>query len=161
GARYRVVADAGAYAGWGALLADRNTRRMSQGVYRMPRVSYDVALAATNTTPMGAYRGAGRPEAGAMVERLMDLAADELGIDPVERRRRTPMPPAEFPSRTALGTVYDTGEYERALDEALRLARYDELLEEQAARRERGDRLQLGIGVAMYVEVTGGGGEEY
>ena len=99
GLRCRVVADAGAYAGFGAALAMGTTRMMAQGVYNIPALPYDVAAALTNTTPMGAFRGAGRPEAAAMLERIIDMAADELGIDPVEHppsqpdpRRRVPLP---------------------------------------------------------------------
>ena len=107
---------------------------------------------------MGAYRGAGRPEAAAILERIIDMAADELGIDPVELRRRNFLQPDEFPYTTVTGVTYDSGDYDAALDEALRIAGYDELRAEQAARRERGDVKQLGIGVCAYVEITGGGG---
>ena len=89
---------------------------------------------------------------------VMDLAADETGLDPAELRRRNLISPDAFPYRTAIGTEYDTGEYAKALDEALRIAGYPDLLAEQAARRERGDVRQLGVGLALYVEVTGGGG---
>lgn len=157
GLRCRIVADAGAYGGFGGMLAAATTRLMATGTYRVPRLSYEVAVALTNTTPMGAFRGAGRPEAAAYLERVMDLAATELGLDPVELRRRNLLRPDEFPYTTLTGAVYDSGDYERALDEALRLAGYDALRAEQAARRARGDRVQLGVGVAVYVEVTGGG----
>jgi carbon-monoxide dehydrogenase large subunit len=160
GVRCQVVGDAGAYAGFGGALAIGPTRMMAQGVYQMPKLRYDVAAALTNTTPMGAFRGAGRPEAAAMLERMMDLAADELDIDPVEIRRRNLLPPDVFPYTTLTKMQYDVGDYERALDEVVRLAGYNELRAEQAARRERGDRLQLGIGVAVYVEITAGGGSE-
>ena len=73
------------------------TRMMAQGVYRIPRISYECAVALTNTTPMGAFRGAGRPEAAAMLERVIDIAAAELGIDPAEIRRRNFLRPDEFP----------------------------------------------------------------
>jgi aerobic carbon-monoxide dehydrogenase large subunit len=106
---------------------------------------------------MGAFRGAGRPEAAAFLERVMDVAAAELGIDPVELRRRNFLQPDQFPYETLTGAHYDSGDYDRALREAVRVAGYDDLRVEQAARRARGDRMQLGIGVAAYVEVTGGG----
>jgi carbon-monoxide dehydrogenase large subunit len=96
-----------------------------------------------------------------MLERLMDLAADELGLDPAEIRRRNLLTPEVFPYATRTGASYDTGDYQRALDEALRIAGYDELLTEQARRRERGDTTLLGIGMSCYVEVTGGGAGEY
>jgi carbon-monoxide dehydrogenase large subunit len=162
GLRCRVIGDAGAYGGFGGMLAYGPTRTMSQGVYQIPRVGYDVAVVLTNLAPMGAYRGAGRPEAASMLERIVDMAAAELGLDPVEIRRRNFVAPDAFPFRTATGTTYDIGDYDAALTEALRVARYDELRAEQAARRERGDVRQLGIGISVYVEITAGGqGNEY
>ncbi|MFI5054202.1 MAG: xanthine dehydrogenase family protein molybdopterin-binding subunit, partial [Acidimicrobiia bacterium] len=86
GMRCRVVGDAGAYAGFGGMLAFGPTHSMAQGVYRIPKIGYDVAIVVTNLTPMGAYRGAGRPEAAAMLERIIDMAAAELGMDPVAIR---------------------------------------------------------------------------
>jgi carbon-monoxide dehydrogenase large subunit len=161
GLRCRVVGDAGAYGGFGGALPIGSTRLMAQGTYRVPRIAYDVATALTNTTPMGAFRGAGRPEAAEMLERIVDIAADELGIDPVEIRRRNLLRPDELPLVTQTGAAYDSGDYPRALEEAVRLAGYEALRAEQAARRERGERRLLGVGVACYVEVTGGEGEEY
>ncbi|MHB1582959.1 MAG: xanthine dehydrogenase family protein molybdopterin-binding subunit [Acidimicrobiales bacterium] len=158
GMHCRVLADAGAYAGFGGALAIGPTRMMAQGVYAIPAIGFDVAVAVTNTTPMGAFRGAGRPEAAEMLERMMDIAAAELGVDPVELRRRNLLAPFTEPFTTVMGTIYDTGDYARPLDEALRLAGYRELRHEQAARRARGDRRQLGIGVGVYVEITGAGG---
>jgi carbon-monoxide dehydrogenase large subunit len=160
GMHCRVLGDAGAYAGFGGALAIGPTRTMAQGVYRIPVVRYDVAVAVTNTTPMGAFRGAGRPEAAEFLERMMDLAAGELGVDPVELRRRNLLPTFDQPIVTQMGTTYDTGDYQKPLDEALRLAGYDELRAEQAARRAAGARQQLGIGVAVYVEITAGGGAQ-
>jgi carbon-monoxide dehydrogenase large subunit len=162
GLRCRVVGDAGAYAGFGGALAIGPTRMMAQGVYHIPKITYDVAVALTNTTPTGALRGAGRPEAAAFLERVMDMAADELGIDPVELRRRNLLRPDEFPYRTLMGVTYDSGDYERALLELVRRAGYDDLRAEQARRRADGGARQLGIGVSTYVEITaGGGGGEY
>ncbi len=160
GMRCRVISDSGAYAGFGGALALGPTRMMAQGVYRIPAIRYDVASALTNTTPMGAFRGAGRPEAAEMLERLMDLAAGELDVDPVELRRRNLLGPDVFPYTTVMGTTYDSGNYGRALEEVVRVAGYDDLRREQAKRRETGDRLLLGIGVSVYVEVTGAGGGE-
>jgi carbon-monoxide dehydrogenase large subunit len=162
GMRVRIVGDSGAYAGFGGALAMGPTRMMAQGVYRIPKISYECAIALTNTTPMGAFRGAGRPEAAAMLERIIDLAAIELGLDPAEMRRRNFLRPDEFPYTTVMRTEYDSGDYETALDAALAAAGYDELRREQAERRVRGDRVALGIGVSAYVEVTAGGaGGEY
>jgi carbon-monoxide dehydrogenase large subunit len=131
---------------------------MAQGPYRIPRVRYDAAAVLTNTTPMGAFRGAGRPEAAAFLERLMDMAAAELGLDPVEIRRRNLLGPDDFPHRTLMGVTYDSGDYAGALDEARRVAGYEQLRAEQAERRRRGDPVQLGIGVSVYVEITAGDG---
>ncbi|HEX4864343.1 MAG TPA: molybdopterin cofactor-binding domain-containing protein, partial [Acidimicrobiales bacterium] len=162
GMRNKVLADAGAYAGFGGALAIGPTRMMAQGVYEIPLIQFDVAVAVTNTTPMGAFRGAGRPEAAEMLERMMDIAADELGVDPVELRRRNLIAPFTEPLTTVVGTTYDTGDYVKALDEAIRLSGYERLRSEQAERRRRGDRWQLGIGTAVYVEITAGGGaQEY
>jgi carbon-monoxide dehydrogenase large subunit len=161
GLRVRLVGDGGAYPNIGALLP-AGTRRMSNGTYRLPKLRFDIAVAVTNTTPTGAYRGAGRPEAASLIERIVDQAALELGIDPVEMRRRNFLTNDVFPFKTLTGVTYDSGDYTKALDEAVLIAGYDELRAEQASRRERGDRLQLGIGVASYIEVTsGGGGSEY
>ena len=161
GMHCRIVGDSGSYAGFGGMLPGMMTRIMASGCYRIPKIGFDVAVAITNTTSMGAYRGAGRPEAAAFVERIMDMAADELGIDPAELRRRNLLRPDEFPYATVMGAVYDSGDYEATLAEALRIARYDDLRAEQAERRRRGDRLQLGIGMSVYVEITGSGGEEF
>jgi carbon-monoxide dehydrogenase large subunit len=158
GMRCRVLSDAGAYAGFGGALAIGPTRMMAQGVYRIPHIRYDVAVVVTNTTPMGAFRGAGRPEAAEFLERIMDLAAAELDIDPVELRRRNLLPAFTDPVQTVMGTEYDTGDYRKALDKALLLADYDDLRAEQAARRAANARRQLGVGVAVYVEITAGGG---
>ena len=162
GLRARVVGDAGAYAGFGGALPIGLTYLMAPGVYDVPVVGFDVAAAVTNTTPTGAFRGAGRPEAAAHLERIMDIAADELGVDPVELRRRNFLDPAAFPLTTAVGARYDSGDYDLPLREALRLADYDKLREEQARRRESDQTVQLGIGVSVYVEVTApGGGSEF
>ena len=162
GLQCRVVGDAGAYGGFGGMLAFGPTRMMAQGVYRIPKIGYDVAVVVTNLAPMGAYRGAGRPEAAAMLERILDMAAAELGIDPVVIRRRNFLQPDEFPYTTVTGVTYDIGDYDAALTEALRIAGYEELRAEQAARRARGDTKLLGIGISAYVEITAGGsGSEY
>src|SRR5690606_26070654 len=103
----------------------------------------------------------GRPEATALLERMMDLAAAELRLDPVELRRRNLIPPDAFPYTTRTGVTYDNGDYDLPLREALNLAEYDKLRAEQEQRRERGDVRQLGVGVALYAEVTAGGKGEY
>jgi carbon-monoxide dehydrogenase large subunit len=127
---------------------------MVVGVYDIPKVRFQGTTVVTNTTPVGAYRGAGRPEATQLIERVIDVAADQLGIDPAEIRRRNFIDPAAFPLTTITGASYDSGEYAKVLDAALGAAGYDELRSEQARRRSAGDPVQLGIGVAAYVEVT-------
>ena len=161
GLRAKVIQDAGAYPVIGAFLPFF-TRTMAQGVYNIPLVEVNTQSAATNTSQTAAYRGAGRPEATQMLERMIDIAADELGIDPVEIRRHNFIPPEAFPLTTVTGANYDVGEYAKALDAACDVAGYDTLLAEQAERRARGDVKQLGIGVCTYVEITAGGlFEEY
>ncbi len=148
-----VVAAAGAYPAIGAILP-MLTQMMSVGVYEIPKVRFDAKTVLTNTTTVGAYRGAGRPEATQFIERVLDVAADQIGMDPAEIRRINFMQPDTFPRTTITGGTYDSGEYEKALDAALEASGYTELRAEQAARRESGDAKQLGIGVASYVEVT-------
>jgi carbon-monoxide dehydrogenase large subunit len=147
-----LLADMGAYPQ--AAYLPPITQEMVCGVYDVPRVRFRGASVVTNATPIAPYRGAGRPEAAALIERAVDMLADELGMDPAEVRRRNLIPPGSFPFTTSVGTTYDVGDYGRALDEALRLAGYDELRAEQAARRERDDHELLGIGISAYVEIT-------
>jgi len=158
GLRADVVADMGAYP-VGAFLPSL-THEMSSGQYAIPRIAFRARCAVTNTTPIAPYRGAGRPEAAALIERAMDMLAAELRMDPAEIRRRNFI--REFPHETATGQKYDSGNYGRALEEVLRMVEYDALRVEQAARRERGDVKQLGIGLGTYVEMTSiGGGTEF
>ena len=154
--RLDVLADAGAYPRLGSFLP-YFTKMMATGVYEIPKVESRARSVVTTTTSTGAYRGAGRPEATAAVERAMDLFAAEIGMDPVEVRRRNLVPSDAFPYKTAGGATYDTGDYATALDKVLDAADYPALRAEQAARRERGDAVQLGIGVSVFVEITGGG----
>jgi aerobic carbon-monoxide dehydrogenase large subunit len=157
GLRVDILGDMGAYP-IGAYLPV-TTKTMLSGCYRIPKVASRGRAIVTNAVPVDSYRGAGRPEAAASIERAMDLLADELEIDPIELRKRNAID--EFPYETAVGSVYDAGAYAEALDRAISLAGVDELRREQAARRERGDRLALGIGIALYVEVTGFSRKEY
>lgn len=159
GLRWEVIQDAGAYPLEGAIMAAL-TRRMAAGAYRIPIVEFEWRGVLTNTTPTDAYRGAGRPEAAMAIERIVDLLAAELDLDPAEIRRRNFIPADDFPHVTATGERYDSGNYAAALDLALRKAGYAELREEQRRRRERGDRMQLGIGLSSYVEVTAPGGRK-
>ncbi len=158
GMQVHLVADSGAYPSESAFLPQL-TRMMAPGVYRLPRIDYTATCVATNTTPIGAYRGAGRPEAAALIERVVDMVAAELGLDPVDVRRRNLVPSDVFPYTTSTNAKYDVGNYGGSLDEALRLVDYEAVRREQAERRVRGDRLQLGIGLAVYVEITGFGSE--
>jgi carbon-monoxide dehydrogenase large subunit len=151
--RARVVGESGAYPATGAFLPFF-TQMMSQGVYQIPKIDFGFQTAITNTTTTGAYRGAGRPEATALLERVLDAAARELGVDPIDIRRRNFIPPESFPYTTLTGAGYDTGEYAKALDAVVAAAGYESLRAEQRARRERGDTKQLGVGVASYVEIT-------
>ncbi len=154
--RLTVVQDSGAYPNIGAILPSFMTRQMAPAVYDIPKVEFTAKSVVTNTTPVVAYRGAGRPEATAAIERAMDLYAAEIGMDPVDVRRRNLLAPFTEPHTTAIGTVYDCGDYVACLDKALGAAGYDELRAEQARRRSAGDPCALGIGVSVYVEITGG-----
>ncbi|HSR24167.1 MAG TPA: xanthine dehydrogenase family protein molybdopterin-binding subunit, partial [Candidatus Eisenbacteria bacterium] len=156
GLRLSILQDAGAYPQISAWLPNL-TGMMMSGVYRLPRAQWRCTSVVTNTTPLSAYRGAGRPEAAALIERAMDVLAAEIGLDPAELRRRNFLDPGAFPLTTVTGAAYDSGDYGTALDRALELACYDDLRREQAERRASGDRRQLGIGIACYVEITGGG----
>ncbi len=153
GLNLHVLADSGAYPAIGSFLTVL-TQTMSQGVYKIPKIKFSGDSVVTNTTQIAAYRGAGRPEATQILERVLDVAADELGIDPADIRRRNFIGADEFPYATITGVQYDSGEYERALDAALDASGYADLRAEQAARRESGDSKLLGIGVSAYVEIT-------
>ena len=156
--RLEVLQDSGAYPKFGALLPSM-TVLMAPGVYDIPVLEASFESVVTNTTPVGAYRGAGRPEATAAIERAMDLFAGEIGMDPAEVRRKNLVAPFTEPWRSKGGALYDSGDYGNALDTVLEAAGYAGLRAEQAARRERGDVRQLGIGLSVYVEITGGGSE--
>ena len=148
-----VLAAAGAYPAIGAILP-MLTQMMAVGVYDIPKVRFTTTAVLTNNTTVGAYRGAGRPEATQLIERVLDVAADKLGMDPAEIRRVNFLQPAAFPLTTPTGANYDSGEYEKALDAALQASGYQQLRAEQTKRRAAGDTVQLGIGISSYVEVT-------
>jgi carbon-monoxide dehydrogenase large subunit len=126
---------------------------MLSGPYKIPAVHEDVYGIYTNTTPVEAYRGAGRPEATFMLERLIDSLAREIGVDPVEVRRRNLLPPFEDGCDVITGLKYDSGNYQGALDKALDHVKYDSLRAEQARLRAQGK--YIGIGVVTYVEICG------
>jgi len=128
---------------------------MYPGIYKMGSYELGVTGVFTTRTPTDAYRGAGRPEATYAIERIMDELAVELGLDPVELRRRNWIRHEEFPYTTIAGLTYDSGNYEAATDKALALFDYDKLRAEQADRNQRGDTVRLGIGVSTYTEMCG------
>ena len=150
-----ALTDVGAYPGVGCGML-LTARSLVTGAYDVGHVGFRARCVATNTAPTGAFRGAGRPEGIALLERAVDMLAAELGIDPVDLRRRNLLRPEQFPYATLTGLEYDSGEYERCLDRALELVDYDRLRAEQRDRRARGDSSYLGIGVSFYVEVSAG-----
>jgi carbon-monoxide dehydrogenase large subunit len=156
--RLRILQDVGAYPGVGALLPTL-TRLMASGVYAFERIEVEIMTVMTNTTPTGAVRGAGRPEATQVLERAIDAFARECGLDPAEVRRQSFIAPDAFPYTTPTGATYDSGDYARALELALRTVGYEQLRAEQERRRANGDSIALGIGLSTYVEVTNGIGE--
>jgi len=161
--RLDVLADCGAYTRIGGILP-MFTLPMVSGTYDIPNIETRGRSFVTNTVPSEPFRGAGRPEATLSIERCMDLFASEVGLDPVEVRRRNLIQPDAFPVTTAVGTEYDSGDYETSLDMALEAAGIDDLRAERERRRESGDRVAMGIGVSVYVEVTAGpapGGNEF
>jgi carbon-monoxide dehydrogenase large subunit len=123
------------------------------GVYQIPNIYCEVVGSLTNTTPVDAYRGAGRPEATYLIERICDLTARALGKDPAEFRRANFIPSAKFPYQTPVAFQYDSGNYGPALDRALQLLDYKKLRADQEARRK--DGRYLGIGIATYIEACG------
>jgi len=124
------------------------------GVYDIPAVHFRGCAVLTNTVPTTPYRSAGRPEAVYIVERLVDLAADKLGLDPAELRRRNLIPPKAMPYTNAVGQTYDNGEYERGMDAALKLADWQGFAARRAEAKKRG-KLR-GIGIGNYIEIAGG-----
>jgi aerobic carbon-monoxide dehydrogenase large subunit len=151
--RIDVVQDAGAYPRSGGFLPSL-TCLMAPGVYDIPVVQAGYRVSVSNATPVHAYRGAGRPEAAAAVERAVDIYAQAIGMDPAQVRRRNFISADAFPFQTKTGALYDSGAYEQALDHVLLFADYDGLREEQRRRRAAGQQIQLGIGVSVYVEIT-------
>jgi carbon-monoxide dehydrogenase large subunit len=154
GLRVKTIANLGAYVSvfapsiptylYGTLLA---------GAYQTPAIHVEVTGVFTNTTPVDAYRGAGRPEATYLVERMVDLAARELSMDPVELRRKNFIPKDRFPYQTPVALVYDSGDYEGALEKALEIVDYPALRKEQERLRQQGR--YIGIGFSTYLEACG------
>ena len=151
GLRYNVVADLGAYHQLLTPAIPTLTGLMLSGAYRIPAIQMNVTGVFTNKMSTDAYRGAGRPEATYVVERVMDVIARELNMDPVEVRRKNFPAASEFPFHTATGLDYDSGDYEGALAKALDLAGYQKLRDEQKKARDNGKL--IGIGLSSYVEI--------
>ena len=153
GLKMRLIADIGAYNMLLTAAVPTLTMLMANGTYDIPAIRTTLTEVFTNKTPTDAYRGAGRPEATYFVERAMDMLARELHMDPAELRRKNFIPANKFPYQTQMGAVYDSGNYEKALDAALKAANWNGLIAERDKARKEG-RL-VGIGLSMYVEVCG------
>jgi carbon-monoxide dehydrogenase large subunit len=132
-------------------------RDFASGAYRFKAHRAEAYGVYTNTSPTGPYRGAGRPEAAYVAEQAMEAVAKALNLDPIEARRRNFIRPEQFPYKTPIGSVYDSGDYELATARALEMAGYERLREEQRQARERGEI--MGIGVATTIEVSAQGSE--
>jgi len=152
---YRVhsIQDGGAYPDIGAVLPFI-TRIVATGPYDIPNVDFSAASVVTNTVPVGAYRGAGRPEAAAAIERMMDAFAAEIGIDPVEVRRSNFIRPEAFPFDSPTGAQMDTGEYDKAITAVIEAVDYATLRAEQERRRATVDEPWIGLGWSTYVEIA-------
>ncbi len=156
--RMHILQDAGAYPGVCAYLPNL-TALLASGVYAIPNIEVEGVSVVTNTAPLTTVRGAGRPEAAQAIERMVDLFAAEIGMDPVEVRRRNFVPKDAFPYQSASGALYDSGDYEGALDLALHAIGYEDLRAEQQRRRDEGGSTELGIGIGAYTEITNPLGE--
>ena len=153
GLKMQLIADIGAYNMLLTAAIPTLTQLMVSGTYAFPAIRATVTEVFTNKTPTDAYRGAGRPEAIYFVERTMDILARELGMDPAELRRKNFIQPSQFPFTTQMGAVYDSGDYEKALDLALQNANWDQLKAERDAAKAEGRF--VGLGLSMYAEVCG------
>ena len=155
--RFDDRCDMGAYAGgFGSFIATRNVTITAGGVYRIPAIYVRSRLVFTNTVPVSAYRGAGRPDIAYAIERLVDVAAHQHGFDPIALRRKNFIPPGAMPYKTANGTVYDSGDFEAVMNDGLKHADYAGFEQRRAAARAAG-KLR-GIGIATYLEAGGPGG---
>jgi aerobic carbon-monoxide dehydrogenase large subunit len=155
GLKVKLLANMGAYLGIITPGTPLLGALMYNGIYKFPAYRFECQGVFTTTAIVDAYRGAGRPEATYLIERMMDELADELHMDPLDLRRRNWIGHDEFPFATVAGHQYDSGNYEAATDKAVELFRYEELRKEQAARRGSGDHVQLGIGISTYTEACG------
>jgi carbon-monoxide dehydrogenase large subunit len=157
GLRAHVLADLGAYLYTSTPVSSQTLASLLVGCYAIPAADVEVTGVCTTKVPTGPYRGAGRPEAALAIERLVDRAAADLALDPVEIRRRNLIPRDAFPYLSPLGHTYDSGDYVGALDAVLELSRWNDLLAERDRLRAAG-RL-VGVGLALYVERAGPGWE--
>jgi len=155
GLRGEITADLGGYPTAGGVGIPRGTAGMLCGAYDVDAGHVTVRGVLTNTAPISAYRGAGRPEAAYIIERLANACARELDIDPAAFRRRNFIDPDDFPAETALGMEYDSGDYEGALDRALEMVDYDDVREGDASNSTADGRVR-GVGLSSYVEICGG-----
>lgn len=154
--RVKNIANLGAYLStFGAGCPTIDFGLMVTGAYVIPQAEVETYGVYTNTTPTDAYRGAGKPEATYQIERIVDLFAQEVGMDPVEVRRKNLVPTGSFPYTNAMGCVYDSGDYFRTLDKALEMIDYESLRKEQEELRKAGK--YIGIGLSTYVELCGFG----
>ena len=158
GLKVRVVANLGGYLQSSTAGPPQRMMAMAPGCYQIRDCYVEVVGVFTNTVPTGPYRGAGRPESVLNIERLIDKAAKDLGIDRLEIRRKNFIRPEQFPYTTAVGMEYDSGDYFKSLDEAIRIANYKDLLRQRDERRARGEI--VGVGVSTFVEPSGGAGFE-
>jgi len=154
GLKVKVICDGGAYSDW-AFSMPETTIGMAPGVYDIGAYEAEAITAFTNKPPIGAYRGAGRPEATYLIERTVDVISRRLKLDPVKVRARNYIPKSRFPFKSVGGHTYDSGDYQMNLERALELSRFSQLRAQQRAWKAKG-RL-LGIGVITYVEVCGFG----
>ena len=153
GLKVRAIADLGGKYNFTTPGIATLTPVVLPGPYRTPNIDFVLEGVYTNKTPVGAYRGAGRPEATYLVERIVDVVANQLRLDPVDVRRKNFIPADKFPYLTPIGTSYDTGNYAPALDKLLKMAGYEELRKKQVAARNDPSRPLIGIGLSGYLEI--------
>jgi len=158
GLKVKVVANLGAYLHSSTAGPPQRMMGMACGSYQIKDCRVEIVSVFTNTCPTGPYRGAGRPESVLNIERLLDKAADVLGMDRLAIRRKNFIQPNQFPYTTGTGVEYDSGDYEKPLREALKLSNYEELLRQRDARRNKGEL--VGVGFSTFVEPSGGAGFE-
>ncbi|MFV0260041.1 MAG: xanthine dehydrogenase family protein molybdopterin-binding subunit, partial [Acidimicrobiales bacterium] len=151
-----ILADIGAYPVTGGALA-RNTGMILPGPFgTVEQVHFEISAVVTNTTPQAAYRGAGRPEAGALLDRAADLFAVAAGVDPIEVRRRSLLTGDDLPWTNPTGVVYDSGDYRLALEQVADAVGYDEIRADQARQRRAGEQQLVGVGLSTFIDRTAG-----